>query len=100
MGVISSDTDGLPFFYQKSPREKARVRRKGVKEEKSVVTAERIEMAIFVIRGHKVMLSNHLADLYGVAPKILVQAVKRNRERFPEDFIFQLSAREFENLKS
>jgi len=46
------------------------------------------------------MLSTHLAELYGVESRILVQAVKRNIERFPEDFMFQLSDGEFENLKS
>jgi len=72
----------------------------GVKETSSIVPVERIEKAIFMIRGHKVMLSSHLADLYGVVPKVLVQAVKRNGDRFPEDFMFQLSAGEFANLKS
>jgi hypothetical protein len=66
----------------------------------SVLPAERIERAIFVIRGQKVMLSTELAELYGVEPKVLVQAVKRNRERFPEDFIFQLTNQELANLKS
>ena len=47
----------------------------GVKETSSIVPVERIEKAIFMIRGHKVMLSSHLADLYGVVPKVLVQAV-------------------------
>ncbi len=46
------------------------------------------------------MLSNHLAVLYGVLPKVLIQAVKRNIDRFPDDFMFQLSVEEFENLKS
>lgn len=46
------------------------------------------------------MLSPHLAELYGVAPKVLVQQVKRNLERFPKDFMFQLTRAEFENLKS
>ena len=46
------------------------------------------------------MLSPHLAELYGVEPKVLVQAVKRNHERFPEDFMFSLSDEEFYNLKS
>lgn len=59
-----------------------------------------LEGRIFVIRGHRVMLSAHLAELYGVAPKVLVQAVKRNLERFPSDFTFQLTGREFSNLKS
>ena len=52
------------------------------------------------IRGHRAMLSGDLARLYEVLPKALVQAVKRNRERFPEDFCFQLSEAEFELLKS
>jgi len=59
-----------------------------------------IERRIFMIRGNKVMLSTHLAELYGVAPRVLVQAVKRNIERFPEDFMFQLTDEEFHNLKS
>jgi len=67
---------------------------------RSAVPVERIQKAIFVIREHKVMLSTHLAELYGVVPKVLIQAVKRNIERFPEDFMFQLSAVEYENLKS
>ncbi len=67
---------------------------------KSVVSMERIESQIFLIRGQKVMLSMHLAELYDVEPRALVQAIKRNLERFPEDFMFQLSAGEFANLKS
>ena len=55
---------------------------------------------MFVIRGQKVMLSMHLAELYEVEPRVLVQAVKRNIERFPEDFMFQLNPEEFANLKS
>lgn len=55
---------------------------------------------IVVIRGRKVMLSLHLAELYGVEPKALLQAVKRNLERFPEDFMFQLTADELYSLRS
>jgi len=66
----------------------------------AILPAETIESQILLIRGHKVMLSSHLAALYGVEPRALVQAVKRNRERFPKDFMFQLSAREFAVLKS
>ena len=62
--------------------------------------AGRIEARILVIRGERVMLSTHLAELYGVAPRGLVQAVKRNASRFPDDFMFQLSSEEFNNLKS
>lgn len=59
-----------------------------------------IEQRIFLIRGMRVMLSLDLADLYEVEPRVLVQAVKRNIERFPADFMFQLSDQEFANLKS
>ena len=67
---------------------------------KSVVPAARIERAILMIRGEKVMLDQDLAELYEVETKVLVQAMKRNIDRFPEDFMFQLSAEEFSDLKS
>jgi len=66
----------------------------------ALVPVEVIERRIYLIRGHKVLLSTHLAELYEVEPRVLVQAVKRNLERFPDDFMFQLSAREFADLKS
>lgn len=65
-----------------------------------VVPVERIESRIFLLWGHKVMLSSDLATLYGVQARALIQAVKRNRDRFPPDFMFQLTAGEFANLKS
>lgn len=65
-----------------------------------LVPVEVIERRIFLIRGQKVMLSIDLADLYSVEPRALVQAVKRNIDRFPEDFMFQLSSAEFTILKS
>ena len=65
-----------------------------------VVPRERIESRIFLVRGEKVMLSTDLARLYQVAPRALVQAVKRNSDRFPADFMFQLKDEEFLNLKS
>jgi len=55
---------------------------------------------IFIIRGYKVILSNHLAKLYNVEPKVLIQAVKRNAARFPRDFMFQLTNKEVTILKS
>ena len=67
---------------------------------KTLVPVEVIERKIYLIRGEKVMLSSDLAQLYGVEPKVLIQAVKRNIERFPEDFMFQLTNQEFINLKS
>ena len=65
-----------------------------------IVPRERIERYIFLIRGQKIMLSTHLADLYGVELRALIQAVRRNTERFPKDFMFQLTQAEWENLKS
>ncbi len=66
----------------------------------SLVPIERIERAILVIRGHKVMLDADLASLYSVEAKVLNQAVKRNVERFPADFMFQLTAEEADHLRS
>ena len=59
-----------------------------------------IERRMYTIRGERVMLSLHLAELYAVEVRALVQAVARNPSRFPEDFIFQLGVEEWENLKS
>ena len=59
-----------------------------------------IESLILTIRDRKVILDADLAELYGVATKVLNQAVKRNGDRFPEDFRFQLTAKEWENLRS
>jgi hypothetical protein len=67
---------------------------------KEIIPEEVIERKIFLIRGQKVMLSMHLAELYRVEAKVLIQAVKRNIKRFPEDFMFQLNAQEYEILKS
>lgn len=61
---------------------------------------EHIATRILVIRGQKVMLDTDLAEIYGVATKALNQAVKRNRERFPDDFAFQLNASEAARLRS
>src|SRR5947209_4738781 len=60
----------------------------------AVVEAHRIERAILWIRGQRVLLDTDLAALYGVPTKVLNQAVKRNRERFPPDFMFRLTRRE------
>ncbi|HSR19024.1 MAG TPA: ORF6N domain-containing protein [Ignavibacteriaceae bacterium] len=65
-----------------------------------VIPLERIEQKIFIVRSQKVMLSTHLSTLYNVEVRALVQAIKRNLDRFPKDFMFQLSKKEFENLKS
>ncbi len=68
--------------------------------EPSVVPMGRIERAILVLRGHKVMLDSDLAALYGVETKVLNQAVSRNIERFPGDFMFQLTEAEATRLRS
>jgi uncharacterized membrane-anchored protein YjiN (DUF445 family) len=67
---------------------------------KEIIPTQQIAQAIYVIRGQRVMLSQDLAILYGVAVKVLNQAVKRNAVRFPADFVFQLKAEELANLKS
>src|SRR5574337_520351 len=69
-------------------------------KKKGVTHAELIENRIVLLRGERVMLSTDLAALYGVEPRVLVQAVKRNLERFPDDFMFQLTREELTNLKS
>jgi hypothetical protein len=82
----------LPSFF--------RLEYSAIVRDKMLPQAEGIEGSIFIIRSSRVMLSMHLAALYNVEPRALVQAVKRNRERFPGDFMFQLTAAEWENLKS
>ena len=67
---------------------------------KSVLAAKPIENQIFLVRGQKVLLDADLAALYGVEVRALNQAVKRNKERFPPDFVFQLTAEENDLLKS
>jgi ORF6N domain len=64
-----------------------------------LVPIERIERRIFLIRGQKVMIDKDLAELYEVPTKVLNRATKRNIERFPEDFMFQLTVEEYNNLK-
>jgi ORF6N domain len=64
------------------------------------VVVEQISRSILILRGHKVLLDEHLAALYGVQTRVLIQAVKRNLARFPEDFMFQLSAAEWAALRS
>ena len=67
---------------------------------RSSVPAERIEQAILLIRGQKIMQDRDLAGLYGVETRVLNQAVHRNIKRFPEDFVFQLTKEEDETLRS
>jgi len=64
------------------------------------IVASKISQKIYFLRGHRVMLSADLARLYGVEARALIQAVQRNIDRFPADFLFQLTADEHKNLKS
>jgi hypothetical protein len=70
------------------------------KQSNLLVPTEGIEQSILLIRGQRVMLDSDLALLYGVETRALVQAVKRNRTRFPDDFMFQLTKQELENWRS
>ena len=67
---------------------------------KSLIPAEIIEHSILLIRGQKVLLDRDLANMYEVETRTLVQAVKRNFDRFPKDFMFQLTKEELENWMS
>ncbi len=69
-------------------------------ETDSLIPIERIASQIYLLRGDKVMLDSDLAALYGIETGALTRAMKRNRERFPSDFCFQLSKEEFEILRS
>src|SRR6184192_823970 len=65
-----------------------------------ILKPENVAQLVFFVRGEKVLLDADLAMLYGVEPRVLNQAVARNRKRFPADFVFQLSAREYDALTS
>ena len=66
----------------------------------ALIPSERIEKAILLIRGEKVILDSDLAKLYGVSTKRLNEQVRRNTDRFPADFVFRLTQEEFEGLRS
>jgi hypothetical protein len=66
----------------------------------SIESTERIEKSILLIRRQRVMLDSDLAELYGAPTKVLNQAVRRNKTRFPRDFMFQLTQQEFQSLRS
>ena len=70
------------------------------KEDKLILPDEAVISKIYLIRGEKVMVDSDLAELFGVETRRLNEQVKRNIERFPEDFMFQLTEAEFANLKS
>ncbi len=70
-----------------------------MKKNLSIIPTERIERSIYVIRGRRVMLDRDLAELYEAETKAFNRAVKRNRDRFPDDFAFQLSKTEWDSLR-
>lgn len=65
-------------------------KKRDVSEADANIRTEIIANMIYIIRGHKVMFDSDLAALYGVETKVLIQSVKRNVERFPEDFMFRI----------
>ena len=69
-------------------------------KKRSLIPQERIEKSILLIRGQKVILDRDLADLYGVETRVMKQAVRRNIKRFPNDFMFELSKKEFDDWRS
>jgi hypothetical protein len=82
-----------------SRRSQIVVTSKPMSETKSLIPMERIERAILLVRGEKVMLDSDLAEIYGVETKALNRAVKRNASRFPNDFMFKLTPKEAESLR-
>jgi hypothetical protein len=76
-------------------------KRKAIRSAKSVpVSTDQVDGSILVIRGHKVLLDEQLATFYGVETRVLIQSVKRNIDRFPDDFMFQLDREEVVALRS
>ncbi|HYA37247.1 MAG TPA: ORF6N domain-containing protein [Candidatus Methylomirabilis sp.] len=66
----------------------------------SIIPLEHVASRIFLVRGHKVMLDTDVAELYGVTTKRLNEQARRNVERFPPDFMFQMNTREYDSLRS
>ncbi len=90
-----------PVLRQRLPRQaKEKMPPRKSKNTESTLAVEALDNSIQLIRGHRVMLDADLAALYGVQTKVFVQAVKRNLARFPTDFMFQLTAEEWANLRS
>ena len=69
-----------------------------MRQQAVTIPVERLERAIFIIRGEKVMLDRDLAELYGVETRTLNQSVRRNLERFPPDFMFELTREEIAGI--
>ena len=70
------------------------------RELQNLVMEQKILNRIYVVRGEKIMLDRDLAELYGVETRVLKQAVKRNADRFPKDFMFEMTSKEIEGMVS
>lgn len=93
-----SSADAFPMAIGPRPAVSAAISEDMAKGE--LIPLRRVESAILHLRGHRVMLDSDLSDLYGVPVKRLNEQTSRNRERFPEDFMFQLSVEETASLRS
>ena len=71
-----------------------------LKKTKSIIPAEAIVSKIIILRGERVILDRDLAEMYGVETRVLKQAVRRNIDRFPDDFMFELTEKEQDSLRS
>lgn len=69
------------------------------KELQNLVMEQKILNRIYVVRGEKIMLDRDLAELYGIETRMLKQAVKRNADRFPKDFMFEMTSKEIEGMR-
>jgi len=87
----------LNAWYVKILKQK---RRAAMPRSRAIVSTEHVERSILLVRGHKVILDADIAELYGVEIRALTQAVKRNLDRFPADFMFQLTWQEAKALRS
>jgi phage regulator Rha-like protein len=96
--LISSHTSQLVPFHEFEITELILSLREEMRK-RAIVLSARVESRILILRGHKVILDADLAELYGVEVKRLNQQVKRNIDRFPSDFVLQLSSAEYESLR-
>lgn len=90
---------GLNYLIDMAKKKKAGIVEVVAKCDKPAAISE-IENMIFSLRGTQVMIDSDLAMLYGIETRVLNQAVKRNLDRFPDDFMFRLTTNEYKNLKS
>ena len=83
------------FFYYK-----IKAIRMAKKELQALVIEQKILNLIYVVRGEKIMLDRDLAELFGIETRVLKQAVKRNMQRFPKDFMFEITSKEIDRMVS